>query len=176
MKRLNYRAYLIRDMKFRQLIFCLFIFITMPGCYRVNESDSLSIVFNDSKLSATFIKTYIDSVRNKNLIIPDSIKAVFFKGDSIRRDETLVYFSNSPKEWYLVNFSSTPGAIERIYNPLLAYGSIASRAKLSDEKITQIEERYRKEILDSVIIYGRKHHLPDSIVFNTKMENPPYVK
>ncbi|MEO6981031.1 MAG: hypothetical protein ABI113_21730 [Mucilaginibacter sp.] len=161
-------------MKFRHKLLCFFTFAFFSGCYTVNERDSLSIVFNDSKLAPGFIKTYIDSVRNKNFVIPDSIKEIFFVGDSIRWDESLVYFNNAPKEWYLVRFSSAPGSIESIYNPELSIAPIIRKTDLTEEKIRQIEVRYRKEILDSVILYGKKRHLPDSVVFNTKIERPPY--
>lgn len=164
-------------MKINQLAIFSFVLVISSGClYTVNEQDSLSIVFNDSKLSARFIKNYIDSVRNKGLIIPGAIEAAFYNGDSLRWDESLVYFNSSPKEWYLVNFSSTPGSIERIYNPDLSREAISRKEDLTEEKIAQIELRYRKQILDSVIIYGRKRHLPDSVIFNTKMQKPPYDK
>jgi peptidoglycan/LPS O-acetylase OafA/YrhL len=106
-----------------KLLLC-YLALIFSSCYTVNEHTYLRIVFNESKLSAVYLNSYVDSVRNNGIIIPDSIKEFFFNGDKISDNERLIYFESSPQEWYLINFDATPCWIEAIYSPLVSNGMI----------------------------------------------------
>jgi hypothetical protein len=114
-------------------LFLLFIF---SSCYTVNEHTYFGIVFNESKLNAVYLNKYVDSVRNNKIIIPDSIKELFFNGRKMFDNERLIHFESKPQEWYLINFDATPCWIEAIYNPLLYDGMIHDKKQKSTVKIT----------------------------------------
>jgi len=149
-------------------LICLVSCEYLGGClYKVNEYKYLSIVFNDSKLSPVFLTKYVDSVRNKNLVIPDSIAYEFFKGDTIPDQERLLHFQN-PDEWYRVMFNAGPCWVGEIYNPKLANKVINDPKDLSDIELKRIENRIRQELFAPAIKYGKAQHLPDSVIYNIK--------
>jgi hypothetical protein len=151
---------------FKPILFiCLITELLGCGFYEVKERKYLWITFNDSKLHPPFLENYIDSVRNKDVVIPDSILYIFKEGNKLDEQERLIHFEN-PDEWYLVIFDSSPGWIAFIYNPKISNHSINQREKLSKPELSRIENRYRKEVLNVAEKYGKDHHLPDSIIYN----------
>lgn len=132
----------------------------------INDRQYLSITFNDSKLNTVFLEHFVDSIKNKNGKIPDSVLMLFFKGDSIYSQERLLHFSN-PDEWYLIGFDATPCWIINVYNKEISSEVINKRKELSDYDLKRIETRFRNEILNQAESYGKTHHFPDSILYNT---------
>ena len=128
-----------------KMFFCLAFFATsLTACIKMNSYQYLNISFRDSKIDPYFLENYIDGVRNKNLVVPDSIKYIFLQGDSLGQDDRLVYFKGKPKEWYEINFAMSPCWIMRIYNPEFADSSINQRVVLGDKEIERIETRFRR--------------------------------
>jgi hypothetical protein len=142
----------------------LFIF---SSCYTVNEHTYLSIVFNESKLNAVYLNKYVDSVRNHEMIIPDSIKELFFNGRKMYDNERLIHFENTPQEWYLINFDATPCWIEAIYNPLLSNGMIYDKRFISAGELNRVKKRFETEVLRKADEYGKNHGLADSTLYNS---------
>src|SRR5579862_9646573 len=152
----------------RSQVFLLFILIFYISCYTVNDRRYLNIVFNDSKLNSLYLLKYVDSVQNKGFLVPDSISYIFFTGDTISENQRIVYFSNNPKEWYLINFDAAPCWIESIYNPNLSNGAIYDKRFISSTELERIRIRFINEILKKTEMYGKEHHIPDSILYDTK--------
>lgn len=145
----------------------LFLIITSEiCCYTINEYDYLNINFNDNKLNTYFFEKYIDSVHNRNLIIPDTIKDIFLFGEKLTEQERLIYFDHRPKEWYIINLSASPCWIESIYNKELSIRLINNRDSLGKKELKRVEMRFRNEILKPAEDYGKAQHLPDSILYN----------
>ena len=89
------------------------------GCYKMDKKEELNINFNDNKLSASYLRYYIDSILNKN--IPDSIVSKFIGDESIfGPQERIIYFHTHPQEYFLIGFHATPCHIKRIYNKNLS--------------------------------------------------------
>ncbi len=144
------------------LLLCICVF---TSCYRVKEYHYLDITFDDSGVKQHFLEYYIDSVRNKNLIIPDSVSNIF---DNINKLDTLtrlVYFDRNPREWYMVNFSSRTCWIQYIYNKKLSDKMLNERFAVKDSELRRIELRFRNEILLPAERYARSKTLPDSLVY-----------
>ena len=155
-------------MKLLKVVLVLCLLSQLMGCwYSMKKGEYLWITFNDSKLHPAFLENYIDSVRNKNLIIPDTILDKFLRGGTLDEQERLIHFDN-PDDWYMVVFDSSPGWIALIYNQNLSDEAINEREKISESEIERIEHRYRTEILNSAEKYGKNHHLPDSVIYNLK--------
>ncbi len=152
----------------RKQILLLLIIMLFTACYTVNEHTYLRIVFNDSKLNTLYLIKYIDSVQNRGFSVPDSISDIFFNGDKISDQERIIYFNNSPKEWYLINFDATPCWIESIYNPDLSNGEIHDKRFISSKELERVRNRFIDEVLKKTEIYGKEHHVPDSVLYNTR--------
>ena len=146
------------------ILFLLFIF---SSCYTVNEHTYLRIVFNESKLNAVYLNNYVDSVRNNGIIIPDSIKEIFFNGDKMSNNERLIYFESKPQEWYLINFDATPCWIEAVYNPALSSSQIHDKRFISETELNRVQKRFEVEVLKKAEEYGKNHHIADSILYNS---------
>jgi hypothetical protein len=158
-------------MKKIKLILIFASFTAFASCYRVKEYKYLNITFNDNNLNSFFLENYIDSVRNKNIVIPDSISYSFLFGNKIEENERLIHFKNSPEEWYMISFDATPCWIMSILNNKLNhYRIISDREELDDDQLKRIEKRFGDEILKPAEEYGKRHGLPDSILYNTKFK------
>jgi hypothetical protein len=135
------------------------------SCYKVNEYRFLFITFN-SNLKSNYLKRYIEKVRNKNTIIPENILDIFLKGNKLSQNESFVYFSNNPKEWYLIDFDATPCWIESVYNKKLSNEVIIRREILGEKQIKRIQLRFLYEVLIPAEQYGISHHISSSIIYN----------
>ena len=149
----------------------LLMMVFYTACYTVNDRKDLHIVFNHSKLDGGYLKQYVDSVRNKSFLVPDSsIAEIFFNGDTISSSERIIYFNSDPKEWYLINFMASPCFIESMYNPNLSNGEIYDTTFLSKKEIVRIRNRFINEVLKPAEQYGKVHHLPDSILYDPNIK------
>ena len=151
--------------KLNLLLCCLALIFS--SCYTVNEHTYLRIVFNESKLNAVYLNNYVDSVRNNKIIIPDSIKEIFFNGDKMSNNERLIHFESNPQEWYLINFDATPCWIEAIYNPALSSTQIYDKRFISEAELNRVKKRFEIEVLKKAEEYGKNHHLADSVLYNS---------
>ncbi|RWY49109.1 hypothetical protein [Mucilaginibacter gilvus] len=142
---------------------CLFM---LSGCYKMTEFSYLSITFNDSRINSIFLTKYVDSVVNKNLIIPDSINYIFLSGEPLKEQERIIHFKNNPDEWYMINFNAAPCWIETIYCKNLTDTLVNNRTLLGDKEIDRIANRFRTEVINQAEHYGRKQSLPDSILYD----------
>jgi hypothetical protein len=145
----------------------LFLIFVFSSCYTVNEHTYLNIVYNESKLNADYLNSYVDSVRNNGVTIPDSIKEIFFNGRKMFDNERLVYFGSKPQEWYLINFDATPCWIEAIYNPGLSSSQIYDKRFISGHELNRVKKRFEVEVLKKAEEYGKNHHIADSILYNS---------
>jgi|GEM_PF-1876742 len=152
--------------KAKFILSTLFLLFTLNSCYTVNEHTYLGIVFNENKISAVYLNNYIDSVRNNEVVIPDSIKEIFFNGSKMLDNERLIYFEGKPQEWYLINFNATPCWIEAIYNPSLSNGMIHDKRFISEIELNRIKKRFETEVLKKAEEHGKSHHIADSILYN----------
>jgi hypothetical protein len=107
-------------------------------------------------------------VRNNEIIIPDSIKEIFFNGDKMANNERLIHFESKPQEWYLINFDANPCWIEAIYNPLLSNGMIHDKRFISEAELNRVKKRFESEVLIKAEQYGKDHHLADSTLYITR--------
>jgi|SRR6185437_8704614 len=153
-----------------KLFFLSILVFSLSFCYRMREYKFLNVTFDDVNIKGSFLKKYIDSIRNKDLVIPSSIKDNFLHGSKLSESERLVYFKDKPQEWYLISFDISPCWIEYIYNKQLSPVSINKREFLGDEQLKRIEMRFRNEVIKPAESYGREHHLPDSVLYNDSVK------
>ncbi|WP_299578862.1 hypothetical protein [Mucilaginibacter sp.] len=144
------------------LLVCLFIQIS---CYKMTTYSYLFIDFKESRISGSFLKMYIDSVLNKNLIVPDSVNYIFLSGNILNDQERIIHFKNEPDEWYMINFTTEPCWIGTIYNKKLADTLINNRTLLGKNEIQRVEKRFQTEVLKQAELYGKKKCLPDSVIY-----------
>ena len=165
---INIRMEITRQSLFQNKLKLLLCYLTLifSSCYTVNEHTYLRIVFNESKLNAVYLNKYVDSVRNNEMIIPDSIKELFFNGSKMFDNERLIHFESKPQEWYLINFDATPCWIEAIYNPLLSNGMIYDKRFISETELNRVKKRFETEVLRKAEEYGKNHHFADSVLYN----------
>lgn len=130
----------------------------------------LFIKFPDSKLNSVFLQKYIEGVRNRNLVIPDSIKKQF--PNSLEKEESYVYFKEPPQECYLMCFEFYPFGIEFIHSPQVTNQLIDSKRYLGGGQLDRIITRFRNEILIPAEEYGKSHHLPDSVIYSPSFPYP----
>ncbi len=149
------------------LLSTLFLLCIFNSCYTVNEHTYLRILFNESKLNAVYLNNYVDSVRNNKIIIPDSIREIFFIGDKMSNNERLIHFESKPQEWYLINFDAAPCWIEAIYNPALSSTQIYDKRFISEAELNRVKKRFEVEVLKKAEQYGKNHHIADSTLYNS---------
>ena len=104
----------------------IIIFILSSGCniyvpYGTHSHEYLDIIFEDSSLNYSLRTYFIDSVLNKDIHFPDSIKSKFYISN-IQTDlddgDKLIHFKERPEEWYLVRLlGDGQSVIAAIYNP-----------------------------------------------------------
>lgn len=152
-------------MNFKLKMIITIIIIFFSSCYQEKNRQYLFISFYNSRLSGKYLKNYIDNVRDKNIIVPDSIKDIFLFGDTIDNRQRFVYFKSSPEEWYMILFYTQPCLIENIYNKTLSNHVINDRSVLGDKEIERIQLRFRNEILIPAEQYGKLHHVPDTVMY-----------
>lgn len=148
-----------------KLVLLVFLLFGFSSCYSVNEHTYLRIVFNNSKLNSIYLNNYIDNVRNNGIIVPDSIKEIFFDEAKISANERLIYFKSKPEEWYLINFDATPCWIEAIYNPSLSSVGIYDNRFTSKTELNRIKTRFEVEVLNKAESSGKKQHIADSMLY-----------
>jgi hypothetical protein len=70
----------------------------------------------------------------------------------------------------MISFDATPCWIKYVFNDQLSNESINKRGFLDDKQLKRIEMRFRNEVLKPAEQYGKAHHLPDSVIYNTKFK------
>jgi hypothetical protein len=148
------------------LLFYFFLFIGCSSClnnfYGTNSHPYLNIVPDNIKLANSYIKFYIDSVLNKNKILPDSIKSQFYISNDQKElslTDRIVHFKNNPEEWYLIAFDATPCWIASIYSPSISNIAIYNKEQLNQDQLERIKNRFQHEILDSAELYINQNHI-----------------
>ena len=95
------------SIKSKKNILVIFSIIQI-GCYQMKPYSYLFIDFKDSRIDSRFFKMYIDSIFNKNLSIPDSVRYIFLSGEKLSDRERIIHFNNKPDEWCMINFTVAP--------------------------------------------------------------------
>ena len=150
---------------------CIVIFILSSGCnacvnqfYGTNGHSYLDIIFEDPSINYSLTTYYVDSVLNKDIHFPDSIKSKFYISDiqtDLYEGDRLIHFEERPEEWYLVELLGGQSVIEAIYNPKISANAIFDKKELSESQLTRIKNRMQTEIINQMELYGRKNHIPD---------------
>jgi hypothetical protein len=145
---------------------CILLFVLSSGCnacvnhfYGTHNHAYLNINFEDSSLVAS-LPSYIDSVLNKDIHFPDSIKSQFYINNvqtDLHEDDRLIHFKERPEEWYLIELQGNPCIINAIYNPQISTSVIFEEEKLSESQLTRIRNRMKTEIFDKARLYARKN-------------------
>ncbi|MCR8558149.1 hypothetical protein KXD93_10865 [Mucilaginibacter sp. BJC16-A38] len=123
------------------------------------------IDFKESRLSSRILTIYVDSVINKDLVIPDSVNYIFLSGEKLKDQERIIHLKNKPDEWFMINFTNDPCLIETIYNKNLSDTLINDGVLLGEHEIQRIKTRFFKEVLKPAELYGKMHHFADSIIY-----------
>jgi hypothetical protein len=145
----------------------LLLFFLLFGCYRMDKKEDLSIHVPDSRVNYDDFKYYIDSVLNKKMAIPDSIKVrLLGDGHDIKNSQRIIYFDSNPEECFLINFYGEPMIVERLVNMDLSNDAIYRKDDLSEEEIERIEKKFRVELLDKVVAYTRNQSSLKSSTLN----------
>ncbi|HLZ86907.1 MAG TPA: hypothetical protein VKQ52_06705, partial [Puia sp.] len=120
----------------------------------------------DSSLSYPLRAYYIDSVLNKDIHFPDTIKSKFYISDvqtDLHEGNRLIHFKERPEEWYLVELlGGGQSVIDAIYNPEISDHAIFDKKNLREWQLTRITNRMQTEILNKMELYARKNHGLDS--------------
>jgi hypothetical protein len=158
----------------RYLIF--FSFLTLCSCkscvhnlYGTNSVSTLDIQFENSKIKGIFLKYYIDSVLNRNIVFEDSIKSIFYLSNahssSLPDNVRLIHFKEYPEEWYLIGFEIRPCWIKAIYNNKISTSRIDDINQFTKDDVLRIKKRVQIEILNAAEFYAKRNNIPDSIVY-----------
>jgi hypothetical protein len=150
----------------------VFLSILLSGCsscvnnlYGTNGHSYLNVDLEDTTISYSTLVYYIDSVLNKGILFPDSIKSQFYI-NSIQTDlhpgDRLIHFKEGPEEWYLIEFQGSPCIIDAIYNPKLSINPIFDRGQLTEDQVSRIKNRVKTEIFYNAKLYARENHIFDS--------------
>ena len=149
-----------------------FLSILIAGCsscvnnfYGTNSHPYLSIDLEDTNVNFSTVAYYIDSVLNKGINFPDSIKSQFYISSvqtDIQEGERLLHFKDAPEEWYLIKFQGNPCIIMAIYNPKMYKVAIFDRGWLSEAQLLRIRNRVKIDILDKAKLYAKEKHIVDS--------------
>ena len=152
---------------------CVIIFILSSGCnsclnkfYGTNSHEYLDIICEDTSVSYPLREYYFDSVLNKDVHIPDSIKSKFYIS-SVQTDlnggDKLIHFKERPEEWYLVElWGDGQTVIRAVYSPEISDNAIFDKIYLTERQIMRIRNRMQTEILEKMDLYGRKNHASDT--------------
>lgn len=147
-------------MKYKMIsFFQVLVSVLLLGCYQMDKKEQLN---TDSRINYDDLAYYVDSVLNRDLVIPDSIKGILYGYDNLQPFERVIYFDSEPKEYFLVNFFGKPIVIESVLNESLSNYAIYRKEDLSEDQIAKIEKKFRVEILDKVVAYANnKSHKKD---------------
>jgi len=154
------------------LIYLILVTSSCNSCensfYGTNSHPYLNINFEKSKINGTFLQNYVDSVLNKKIVIPDSIKSLFYISNvqhDLNENQRIIYFRDNPIEWYLVGFEINPCWIEAIYSPSIRDIAIFKKQTLSEAEIKRIKKRFQFEVLDKAESYGKDNYTPDTVLY-----------
>jgi hypothetical protein len=155
----------------RKLIL-LGLILSIMSCssfYGTNSYTYLNILPDSTNFKSSYIEFYIDSVLNKHVVIPDSIKSQFYissEQKDLFEEDRLVYFTSYPDEWYLIAFDANPCWIKMVYTKRLNKDyPIANPSLLSKSELLRVKKRFQTEILDGARLYAKRNYIPDSIVY-----------
>ncbi|OQP40664.1 hypothetical protein A4H97_34215 [Niastella yeongjuensis] len=157
-------------MKKHYLIIIILFLTGCRGCvdnfYGVNPLGYVNITFPDCKIQNEYLKSYVDTVINRNVSIPDSINFKFFENGIPDINESIVHFAEEPVEWYVVSFDVSQPWIKFIYNRRLdSVNMIRERKLLSEKDILRIRRRFSNEVIKSAEVFGLSNHIPDSVIY-----------
>jgi hypothetical protein len=149
---------------------CIFILIFLTGCrgcvnqlYGTNGHEYLDITFETPAITYPLTIYYFDSVLNRDVRFPDSIKSKFYIS-SIQTDlhegNRLVHFTEGPEEWYLVELLGGQTVIDVIYNPDLNGDAIFDKKYLSEAQLARITNRMQTEVISPMKMYGETQRIP----------------
>ena len=137
----------------------------MNNFYGTNSHAYLSIDLEDTTINYSTLAYYIDSVLNKGIHFPDSIKSKFYINSvqtDLHEDNRLIHFKEHPEEWYLIEFQGSPCIIDAIYNARLSINPIFDRGQLGEAQVSRIRMRVKMEIFHKANLYAKENHIFDS--------------
>jgi hypothetical protein len=150
-------------MNIRYFALDLFAFCSCGINYADDRSEPVAWI--ESDISSKFIYQYTDSVPGASWNSPpDSLGSVHF-GQEYNSDIVRVqsyYFPEPHEEIYRVKFT-WPMVIESVYSD--SAQQVLLKKDMSVNEVERVEARFKREILEPMVKWGRKKGVADSVMF-----------